>query len=56
MFSNVDYQPDIKERDFYIFPYYMRHTVNPFNGPGMRRTLAANMDVDYNPITNRGVS
>ena len=56
MFANVDYQPDIKERDFYIFPYDMRHTVYPFNGPGMRRTLAANMDVEYNPIRNRGVS
>jgi len=56
MFANVDYQPDIKERDFYIFPYDMRHTVYPFNGPGMRRTLAANMDVEYNPIKNRGVN
>ena len=56
MFANVDYQPDIKERDFFIFPYDMRHTVYPFNGPGMRRTLAANMDVEYNPIRNRGVS
>jgi len=56
MFANVDYQPDIKERDFFIFPYDMRHTVYPFNGPGMRRTLAANMDVEYNPIKNRGVS
>ena len=55
-FANVDYQPEIKERDFYIFPYDMRHTVYPFNGPGYRRTLAANMDVDYNPIENRGVS
>jgi hypothetical protein len=55
-FANVDYQPDIKERDFYIFPYDMRHCVYPFNGPGMRRTLAANMDVEYNPIKNRGVS
>ena len=54
MFSNVDYQPNIKERDFFIFPYDMRHCVYPFNGPGMRRTLAANMDVDYNPILNRG--
>ena len=53
-FSNVDYQPNIKERDFFIFPYDMRHCVYPFNGPGMRRTLAANMDVDYNPILNRG--
>ena len=55
-FANVDYQPDIKERDFYIFPYDMRHSVYPFNGPGYRRTLAANMDVEYNPIRNRGVS
>jgi len=56
MFANVDYQPKIKERDFFIFPYDMRHTVYPFNGPGYRRTLAANMDVEYNPIKNRGVS
>jgi len=55
-FANVDYQPDIKEGDFYIFPYDMRHCVYPFNGPGFRRTLAANMDVKYNPIKNRGVS
>ena len=55
-FANIDYQPDIKERDFYIFPYDMRHCVYPFNGPGYRRTLAANMDVQYNPIQNRGVS
>ena len=55
-FSNVDYQPDIKERDFYIFPYDMRHTVYPFNGPGFRRTLACNTDVRYDPIRNRGVN
>ena len=55
-FANVDYQPKIAERDFYIFPYDMRHCVYPFNGPGMRRSLAANMDVDYDPIKNRGVS
>jgi len=55
-FSNVDYQPNIKERDFFIFPYDMRHCVYPFNGPGYRRTLAANMDVEYDPIKNRGVS
>ena len=55
-FSNVDYQPNTVERDFYIFPYDMRHCVYPFNGPGMRRTLAANCDVAYNPIENRGVS
>ena len=56
MFSNIDYQPDVKERDFFVFPYDMRHCVYPFNGPGYRRTLAANMDVEYNPIKNRGVS
>ena len=55
-FANVDYQPITKERDFFIFPYDMRHCVYPFNGPGWRRTLAANMDVDYDPIRNRGVS
>ena len=55
-FANVDYQPNIKERDFYIFPYDMRHCVYPFNGPGFRRTLAANMDVQYDQIRNRGVS
>ena len=55
-FSNVDYQPDFKERDFYVFPYDMRHCVYPFNGPGMRRTLAANMDVKYDPIQNRGTN
>ena len=54
-FSNIDYQPDMKERDFYVFPYDMRHCVYPFNGEGTRRTLAANMDVEYNPIQNRGV-
>ena len=56
MFANIDYQPELKERDFYIFPYDMRHCVNPFNGPGIRRTLAANCDVKYNPLINRGIS
>ena len=55
-FANVDYGPKLQERDFYIFPYDIRHTVYPFNGPGIRRTLAANMDVQYDPIKNRGVS
>jgi len=53
-FAAIDYQPDLKERDFYIFPYDMRHCVYPFNGPGIRRSLAANMDVQYDPIRNRG--
>ena len=53
-FAAIDYQPAVKERDFYIFPYDMRHCVYPFNGPGMRRSLAANMDVQYDPIKNRG--
>ena len=55
-FAAIDYQPELKERDFYIFPYDMRHTVYPFNGPGMRRSLSANMDVEYDPIRNRGRS
>ena len=55
-FATIDYQPKLKERDFYIFPYDMRHCVYPFNGPGMRRSLSANMDVEYDPIRNRGAS
>ena len=53
-FATCDYSPDIAERNFYIFPYDIRHCVYPFNGEGYRRTLSANMDVDYNPIRNRG--
>jgi len=42
-------------RDFYVFPYDMRHTVYPFNGTTeTRRTLAANCDVQFDPIKNRG--
>ena len=54
-FAKIDYQPNLKERDFYIFPYDMRHTVYPFNSTNeVRRTLAANCDVNYNQINNRG--
>jgi hypothetical protein len=54
-FAKVDYQPPMVLRDFYIFPYDMRHTVYPFNGTtDTRRTLAANMDVLYNSVENRG--
>jgi len=55
-FCNTDYAPTTQERDFYVFPYDMRHSVNPFNGPGLRRTLSFNCDVAYNPINNRSVS
>ena len=54
-FARTDYQPYLKERLFYIFPYDMRHTVDPFNGPGVRRSLACNCDVEYNPVKNRGI-
>ena len=54
-FAKVDYQPPMQLRDFYVFPYDMRHCVYPFNSTGQtRRTLAANCDVLYNPIENRG--
>jgi hypothetical protein len=54
-FAKIDYEPQMKLRDFYIFPYDMRHCVYPFNGTNdTRRTLAANCDVDFNPIINRG--
>ena len=54
-FSTVDYSPNVEAGDFFIFPYDMRHCVYPFNGPGMRRTLAANMDVLYDPVKHRGI-
>jgi len=53
-FVKSDYSPDTKERDFYIFPYDMRHCVYPHTNPNaIRRTLAANMDVEYNPVATR---
>jgi len=53
-FVKSDYSPDTEERDFYIFPYDMRHCVYPHtNSAAVRRTLAANMDVDYNPVATR---
>ena len=57
MFANIDYQPaNIKPGDLFVFPYDMRHSVYPFNGPGERITVAANMDVRYDPIKNRGIT
>ena len=54
-FAKIDYQPPMDLRDFYVFPYDMRHCVYPFNGTTeTRRTLAANVDVNFDPIKNRG--
>ena len=56
-FAKIDYQPSLNVRDFYIFPYDMRHCVYPFNSTNETRiTLAANCDVQFDPIKNRGVS
>ena len=53
-FVKSDFGPITKERDFYIFPYDMRHCVYPHTNPNaIRRTLAANMDVEYNPVSTR---
>ena len=53
-FVKSDYGPITKERDFYIFPYDIRHCVYPRTNPNaIRRTLAANMDVEYNPVNTR---
>jgi hypothetical protein len=55
-FCKTNYEPPMKLRDFYIFPYDMRHCVYPFNGTNeTRRTLAANYDVDYNPFLNQEI-
>ena len=54
-FANIDYAPKLQVRDFYVFPYDIRHCVYPFNSTNeVRRTLAANCDVQYDPIRNRG--
>ena len=46
-FAKIDFQPSLKVRDFFIFPYDMRHCVYPFNSTSeTRRTLAANCDVN----------
>jgi len=56
-FAKIDYQPNLKIRDFYIFPYDIRHCVYPFNSTNeTRRTLAANCDVLFDPIKNRGAT
>ena len=56
-FSKTDYSPAMEVRDFYVFPYDMRHCVYPFNNTNdIRVTLAANCDVLYNQIESRGVS
>ena len=54
-FAKIDYQPPMNLRYYYIFPYDMRHVVYPFNGTTeTRRTLAANCDVQFDPVKNRG--
>jgi len=53
-FAKTDYSPQMSERDFYIFPYDMRHCVYPMTNPqATRRTLSCNVDVEYNPIESR---
>ena len=45
-FAKIEYTPPMFLRDFYVFPYDMRHCVYPFNDTNqVRRTLAANCDV-----------
>ena len=56
-FAHTDYAPTLNPRDFYVFPYDVRHSVYPFNSTNeVRRTLAANCDVHYNPVKHRGIS
>ena len=56
-FAKTDYSPNSKIGDFYVFPYDMRHCVYPFNGTNeTRRSLAANCDVKFDPIRNRGAT
>jgi len=53
-FVKSDYSPNAEERDFFLFPYDMRHCVYPHNNPnGVRRTLVVNMDIEYDPVKTR---
>ena len=53
-FVKSDYSPNAQERDFFLFPYDMRHCVYPHNNPnGIRRTLVVNMDIEYDPVKSR---
>ena len=53
-FTKTDFSPSLQERSFYVFPYDIRHCVYPHNNSSvLRRTLAANMDIDYDPILGR---
>jgi len=42
--GHKSYRP--KVGDFYIFPNYLYHSVNPFYGPGERRSLSFNALID----------
>ena len=42
--GNISYKP--KVGDFYIFPNYLYHSVNPFFGPGERRSISFNALID----------
>ena len=35
-----------KVGDFYIFPNYLFQSVNPFTGPGERRSISFNAKID----------
>ena len=44
-FSNIDYAPNLNERDFFIFPSQQSHFVYPFrtaDGKGERRSVSFN--------------
>jgi len=50
-FAKTEYSPTLRIGDFFIFPYDMRHCVNPFfNKKEKRRTLVCNMDVEHDSI------
>ena len=49
--SNGSISMKPKVGDFYIFPNYLFHSVNPFIGPGERRSISFNARID-NEIFN----
>ena len=47
LFANKNYTIIPQKGDFYIFPYDMHHSVYPFRGDGVRRSMSINFDVNH---------
>ncbi len=46
-FANINYTPPMQVRDFYVFPYDMRHCVYPFNGKARNTNIFTHRTDEY---------